>query len=102
MGLDSPAFLQIIWKRLPVVIVLFTSFHKVKFTEVSTLLLLCDVSLKLCPVCAFSNRPTSSSSSFVFFSFSAYGLNPNDDSFLLLEVRRSKRQLFGFSFCFLV
>src|SRR6218665_980305 len=50
--------------------------------EVSTLLLLRDVSLKLCTVDLFSNRPTTnSSSSFVFLSFPVYGLNPNDDSF---------------------
>src|SRR6218665_62986 len=72
-------------------------------SEVSTLLLLRDVSLKLCAVDLFSNRPrptTSSSSSFVFFSFSVrlHGLSPNDDSFLLLEVRISRRQFFGFSF----
>src|SRR6218665_3553559 len=67
--------------------------------EVSTLLLLCDVSLKLCAVDLFSNRPTTSlSSSFVFLSFPVFGLNPCDDSFFLLEVRRSRRQFFGFSF----
>src|SRR6218665_457147 len=52
--------------------------------KVSTLLLLRDVSLKLCAVDLFSNRPiTNSSSSFVFLSFPVYGLNPNDDSFFL-------------------
>src|SRR6218665_1199824 len=46
--------------------------------EVSTLLLLCDVSLKLCAVDLFSNRPTTSlSSSFVFLSFPVFGLNPS-------------------------
>src|SRR6218665_65490 len=50
--------------------------------EVSTLLLLRDVSLKLCTVDLFSKRPTTnSSSSVVFLSFPEYGLNPNDDSF---------------------
>ena len=82
-GLDLVVhFYKIIWNASHALGLLSCSSLSIKSnSEVSILLLLRDV-FKLCAVDLFSNRPTTSSpSSFDFFLFTVYGLNPYDDAF---------------------